>query len=285
MKIYNKIVLDMDGNILEEDSYEYDGPMNRLRGGDVEAPEPSPEERELQTLQLDLARQQAAQQEALQPFILQNQGLTQDPETGELRRLTPEELEAGRTPGEQRAFDITRESQERQLAALRGELPVSPALEQELQQQQTRLEEGLSRRLGGGFATTTAGQQALARQQQTAGVLREEARRGQIGQGQGILASRLAGQLGQQGQQFGQFQGIGAGGLGLLGGLGQAQQGFQFNRQLEFQAAQQTQANRANQLAGIGQLVGTVGGAVLGGPIGAGIGASIFGGSPSEFIG
>ncbi len=228
----------------------------------VEAPEPSPEERELQTLQLDLARQEAAQQEALRPFVLQNQGLTQDPETGEIRRLTPEELEAARTPGEQRAFDITRESQERQLAALKGELPVSPALEQELQQQQTRLEEGLSRRLGGGFATTTAGQQALARQQQTAGLLREEARRGQITSGQGILGSRLAGQLGQQQQQFGQFQGIGQGSLGLLGGLGQAQQGFQFNRQLEFQAAQQTAANRAGIISSIFGAAGTAGGLI-----------------------
>lgn len=225
----------------------------------VQAPQPSAEERELQTMQLDLARQEAAQQEALRPFVLQNQGLTQDPETGEIRRLTPEELEAQRTPSEQRQFDITRLSQERQQLALEGKLPVSPALEQELQQQQTRLEEGLSRRLGGGFATTTSGQQALAQQQQTAGLLREEARRGQIGQGQGILASRLAGQLGQQGQQFGQFQGIGQGSLGLLGGLGQAQQGFQFNRGLQFQAAQQNAQGQQAFLGGLGRAIGGAG--------------------------
>lgn len=231
----------------------------------VSAPQPSAEERELQTMQLNLARQEAAQQEALRPFMLQNQGLTQDPETGEIRRLSPEELEAQRTPGEQRAFDITRESQERQLAALKGELPVSPALEAELEQQQTQLRENLSRRLGGGFETTTAGIQSLGEFQKRTGLLREEARRGQISSGQGILQSRLAGQLGQQGAQFGQLQGIGQGSLGLLGGLGQAQQGFQFDRNLQFQAAQQTAANRAGVIGSIFGAAGTGAGLAAGG--------------------
>tara|TARA_R100001509_G_scaffold165374_1_gene146708 strand:- start:2179 stop:2511 length:333 start_codon:yes stop_codon:yes gene_type:complete len=40
MKIYNKIVWDKDGNIIEEDSYEYNGPLTHL--GRVRPPPPPP---------------------------------------------------------------------------------------------------------------------------------------------------------------------------------------------------------------------------------------------------
>lgn len=33
MKIYTKVVLDWDGNVLEEDSYDYDGPLAEAKGG------------------------------------------------------------------------------------------------------------------------------------------------------------------------------------------------------------------------------------------------------------
>ena len=223
----------------------------------VQAPEPSPEERALQQQSFELAQRQAEQQRQFEPFIRESLGLIEDPETGELRRLTQEEITAGMTEEEQRAAEITRLSQESQQQALAGELPISPALERELTLQEQQTREQLSRRLGPGFETTTAGQQALGAFQQRAGLLREEARRGQITSGQGILQSRLSGFLGRQQQQFGQFQGAGAGALGLLGGLGQAQQPFQFQRGLQFQAAQQTAANRAQLLGDIAGAVGT----------------------------
>jgi hypothetical protein len=41
MKIYNKIVWDKDGNVIEEDSYDYNGPITHL-GGRPKPPPPPP---------------------------------------------------------------------------------------------------------------------------------------------------------------------------------------------------------------------------------------------------
>mgnify|MGYP001276031776 CR=1 FL=1 len=42
MKIYNKIVWDKDGNVIEEDSYDYEGPIVELKGSPPSPPPPPP---------------------------------------------------------------------------------------------------------------------------------------------------------------------------------------------------------------------------------------------------
>ena len=42
MKIYNKIVWDKDGNVIEEDSYEYSGPVTECRPSRPTPPPPAP---------------------------------------------------------------------------------------------------------------------------------------------------------------------------------------------------------------------------------------------------
>ena len=42
MKIYNKIVWDKEGNVIEEDSYEYEGPIVELKGSPPSPPPPPP---------------------------------------------------------------------------------------------------------------------------------------------------------------------------------------------------------------------------------------------------
>jgi hypothetical protein len=46
MKIYERIVLDWDGNVLEEQSFEYEGPVDECKGGGKgsipKAPPPAP---------------------------------------------------------------------------------------------------------------------------------------------------------------------------------------------------------------------------------------------------
>ena len=42
MKIYNKIVWDKDGNVIEEDSYEYNGPVAYAMGRRPSPPPPPP---------------------------------------------------------------------------------------------------------------------------------------------------------------------------------------------------------------------------------------------------
>lgn len=222
-------------------------------GTKVEAPRPDPEEQRLTALKADLAERQAAQQEALEPFQLQAAGLVKEPD-GTLRRQTEEERVAGLTELQRQQEAVQTGLLSRQQQALAGELPVSPALEAQLGRERGLIEEQISRtgRRGG-----TLGERQRSLFQERAGLVREEARRGLI---TGLTGSSLgfAGLSGQQqAQQFGGFQGLGASAQGVMGALGSAAQPFQQQRMLEFQAQQQTAANRAGLIgAGFG-VVGT----------------------------
>jgi len=140
--------------------------------------------------------------------------------------------------------------QGRQLKALRGELPVDPALERELKDQEAVLREGLAR--GPGLNSTVAAQK-LGQFTQRAGLLRDSVRRGEIQSGGALLANR-AGLLGNVGpgaaQPFSAFPGRT---LGLLSGINQSFQPYQFSRQLEFGARQaNAQTNASLISAGLG---------------------------------
>lgn len=80
---------------------------------------------------------------------------------------------------------------ENALKAAKGELPVSPALEAELAKQRTGIGEQLSRRLGSNWQASTPGIQSMGEFDKNAGILREEARRGQMSASEGLLASRM----------------------------------------------------------------------------------------------
>lgn len=78
MKIYNKVVIDMKTlTVLEEDSYEYDGPLALCGGGSttVEAAQPSAAEIEYYNLMNSNIKSSMALQEALSPYILSSLGL------------------------------------------------------------------------------------------------------------------------------------------------------------------------------------------------------------------
>ncbi len=230
-------------------------------GTKVTAPEPSTEERQLQQQQFELAQRQAAQQQALEPFQLQAAGLVKDPD-GTLRRQTEEERVAGQTELQQQQEGVQRGLLERQQMALAGELPVSPALEQDLARQQGLMEEQISRtgRRGG-----TLGVRQRGIFEQRAGLVREEARRGLITglTGSSLGFAGLGG--GQQAQQFGQLQGVGAASQGVMGLLGTAQQGFASQRMAEQRAREQTAANRAGLIGAAFGAAGTGVGLAAGG--------------------
>lgn len=81
----------------------------------------------------------------------------------------------------------------RTLAALRGELPVDPALERELSQGRTTLQQTLLHQLGSGAETSTPGIEALANFDKRAAELRQASRMDQLRGGE---TTRLAGQAG-----------------------------------------------------------------------------------------
>ena len=84
------------------------------------------------------------------------------------------------TDTEAKEYDIYLQQLERQKKAMAGELPISPALERELTDWDAQTKESLSRKLGTNYDATTPGIQSLARLQERTGLLREEARRGEI---------------------------------------------------------------------------------------------------------
>ena len=180
MKIYNWIVFEWDEQrhrYIEtcSDSYDYEGSV-ALCKGKVQAPKPSQEELDLMREQLGILQQTRVETEMLKPFVLQTMGLVE--EAGAYRHMTEEEKLAMMTPNERLSQEALTLTQQRQIAALKGELPVSPALEADIASQEKTLREGLSRRLGTGWETTTPGIQALSEFQKRSGLLREEARRG-----------------------------------------------------------------------------------------------------------
>lgn len=230
----------------------------------AKVPGPSAEERALQAsqaellgLQTQILKQQQQQQAVLLPFLAEQEGF--QVETDEFGNITS--ISKTPTENEAKAKQLESEMLDRSLAALRGELPVSPGLERDIAKQGETLRERLSAQLGPGFETSTPGIESLAAFEESANVAREGARTAQL---------TLAEQLGITRQQQNQFSrassqdvlrqsSLGdpltlAGAFGqVAGGYGQAQAPFLAQRQMQFQASQANAGNFAGIIgAGIG---------------------------------
>lgn len=260
MRVHERVVIDIEsGKVIEEQGYDYDGPVAECKGGTtVQAPQPTAEEIALQKEQLNILRQQRAETEQMRPYVLSGMGLVE--EDGTLRYMTEDERLAGMSELEQQQYDIARQQQERLSQAYAGELPISPAMESELQKQEQQMTEALSQRLGSNWQQTTAGQQAMVEFQKNAGLLREEARRGAMTTEGGMLLSNL-GYLGNtQGMQTSQAAQYPSRTAGLFGSYGALQAPYRQQRQMEFQAAIQNARSRsqsqAGLMGGLGQLAG-----------------------------
>ena len=194
--------------------------------------------------------------------------------TKTLRKQTEEERMAGLTTSELKQEEISGLQQERQLLALKGELPLTEAFTQQKKSQFEQFKEAQARQgniITGdtpeeAVAQSSPGIQALRQFRERFGMLEEAQRRGEIQSGTANLLATQQGMAGRQQQQFGQRIAFPQRSAGFLTQAGQAQQPFQFQRGLEFQAGQQTAANRS-------QLTSDIFGAV---GLGTGIGTSKF---------
>ena len=265
MKIYNWIVFEWDEQrhrYIEtcSDSYDYEGSVALCKGNTtVQAPKPSEEELSLMREQLGILQQTQVETEMLKPFVLQTMGLVE--ENGAYRHMTEEEKLAMMTPNERLSQEALTLTQQRQIAALKGELPVSPALEADIASQEKTLREGLSRRLGADWETTTPGIQALSEFQKRSGLLREEARRGEIAGGTGLALSQRGYRTAEEEARRAGYIGFGQRLLPTFSAYGQAMQPYQYRRGMELQAQIATAQARAKEQAslygGLGRLVGT----------------------------
>jgi len=267
MKIYSWIVFEWDEQrhrYIEtcSDSYDYEGSVALCKGGTtVKAPKPSKEELSLMREQLSILQQTRVETEMLKPFVLETMGLVE--EGASYRRMTEEERLARMTPTERLSQEALTLTQQRQIAALKGELPVSPALEADIASQEKTLREGLSRSLGTGWETTTPGIQALSEFQKRSGLLREEARRGEIAGGTGLVLSQMGYRTAEEEAQRAGYTGFGQRLFPTFGAYGQAMQPYQYQRGMELQAriatAQAEAQEQAGLYGGLGSLTGMLG--------------------------
>jgi hypothetical protein len=243
-----------------------------MGGGGVSVPPPSAEERELQRqqaetlkLQREILEQQRMQSKVLIPFLAEQEGF--DVTTDEFGNITA----IGKKPKTELDLmkdEIEKAFTERSLKALKGELPVDPALEETLKVQEQELRNKLSTQLGPGYETSTPGIETLGNFFRSAEILREGARTNQL---------TLAEQLGITREQQRQFREQSATDLltqqgqqvpltlaGAFGqnaaGFGRAQEPFIRHREMQLQASIANSQSRASMFgAGVGALGSIIG--------------------------
>lgn len=190
-------------------------------------------------------------------------------------------------------MDIEKQLLTRSQKALAGELDLDPALERDITGQRQALQERLQSQFGPGYDTSSAGIEAMNRFEESASVLRSQARHGELtlseqlslarqgadqaqgAAGIGAASAPLPGvnPLQSGGFAFGLNQG-GNAGLGqfgqilgapmsIAGGLGQTAQGYQLpigqlqnNRQMQMDASI---ANARSSMGGLGAIGGIFG--------------------------
>lgn len=235
--------------------------------GDVNVPGPSPEEIALQRQQLELIQEQRAQNELLKPYFYQLAGLKEV--DGKLVPMTEEEQLAAMTSSQRKQYEVANLQLGQYEKALRGELPLSQAVENELTKQRADLESYMSRKLGPNWQQSTPGIQALAEFDKKANALREEQMYGkQTGASAMSIAQQdyynqlLSRSASAASSPLGTYQ-------GLMGSIGQALQPYQLQRQMQLQA-NMANAQSGNALwGGLGSLLGTglmAGASYFGGP-------------------
>jgi hypothetical protein len=178
-----------------------------MGGGGVSAPKPSPEETALRAAELKMVQFQQGimesadrQQQQLTGLFLGEMGYDYRERTVTSNGISRQEFHDIR-----KRFNLTeelhkrfeQETAERSLKALRGELPVDPGLEKDLAQQREALQQKLASQFGSGYSTSSPAIEALQRYDESANILREGARTGQL---------TLSEQLNMTREQQGQFQ-------------------------------------------------------------------------------
>ena len=253
--------------------------------------------------QLEILKSELPSQQALRAAQTKLTQLGVDISTQQLEAIQKDEEQFGELRRE-----ITGTSLERELAALKGELPVSAAILGDFDDAKTQLQDAFRLQLGSGYETSTPFIEANAEFEANKAEVLDSVRRGEITNFGALNAARA----GQSQQSFAQAMGIGeasnpffggatvntgipgqqtasAGNIpgqtfGAAGNFGSIAQGFnapisgfQNQRSLEHQSNLASFQADQNASSGLGQLFGTVAGSFIGGPAfgagGAGFGA------------
>ena len=207
-----------------------------------------------------LTREEAAAKLGAAPTQFSTTGA----KTESLRRMTEEERLANMTASERADYEIQRKIQQRELDALEGKLPISPALESTLNTEQSSLENELATKLGPNWKLSTPATTKLGEFKKRAELVREEARRGlldttsALNLAQGNKVTSNAQTTASNASAFPTRWG------GLLQGYNTVMQPYQQDRAYNISASMQSQANKAAQMGGLASMLGTGGGIAAG---------------------
>jgi len=265
MKIYNKLVLDMTTwEVIEEDSFEYDGPL-ALCGGSESTTQvyPSAQEQALQAAQLKAINEQQAESTALKPFLYSSMGLVQN-DDGSLRKMTSDEYYNSLNETDKSAYTATQLQNERLIKALKGELPVSSALESDISDREATLRNTLAQKLGSNYETSTPGIQALSEFGKKADQLREASRNDEINSGTALSLNQMGFLDTTAKNTSSLYSNLPSRYGSQVSSIGTAMQPYQYYNGLNAQIAAQN-TNSSNQYnAGLWQGIGSLAGAGLG---------------------
>lgn len=216
--------------------------------------------------QQKLLEQQAKQQEILLPFLMEQEGFDVEMEGGMIKSIKKRA-----DPDEAKRKELEQMYLDRSISAMKGELPVDPALERSLEDQERMLREKLQGQFGEGYETASPAIETLGEFFRSSEQLREGARTGQL---------TLSEQLGitrEQQRLYARQSGTDAirtGAIGdpltIAGAFGQSAQGFgaaimpyMQQRGMQMQAKASNASNLYQLLgAGIGAM-GKIGSAAI----------------------
>jgi hypothetical protein len=175
-------------------------------------------------------------------------------------QMTDAEMRAGMTPAELATYEISLLQADRTKKALEGTLPISPQLEKDLGQNQSNMEEYLSRVVGPNWKGSTAGKQMtdlLASNE----LIREEARRGEISSGTQNLLNEMGFLKNASTSDINNLNSTSKTFIPLVSGYESTLAPYQQDRAGTFQADTYNAQQEAQNIAGNKQLLGTIIGA------------------------
>jgi hypothetical protein len=251
-------------------------------GPTIDFPQESPQENQLRSEQVTLLRQQRdilseqqRQQNLLAPIMFGAAGVT--PVFGENPNDPNDKnyivgFNETTDPLKGRQDEVASRLIDRQLAALKGELPDNPALLRDLATQERTLNETLRKELGSGYATGTAGGNRLDAFNESRNVILEGGRRGDLSLAEQLGLAREQANQSRTDALLARTGGVNTMGLPTAQGFGQAASGYtaplqqlvqirQGRMQGNIARAQMQQAETAMWLGFASDTIGAVAGA------------------------
>lgn len=232
----------------------------------------SQEEKDLLAAQTRAANRQEEWATAFEPVILDYMGYKQEPAATEggkptLRKLTDEERLAGMSSLERQNWELEKGLKEKELQALKGELPVSPALEAGLAKEEETLQNDISATSGPFSKFNSGAITRLGEFKKRADLVREEARRGMLTTAAGLQLGQTGANQGYANNVISQGSAIPSQWGGVLSGYKSIMDPLTAQRmqltQMDQSAAMQRQANQASFMGGLFQAGGMLGAAAL----------------------